>query len=94
MVCRPVDHTLQNSRNSISAVVNRNGPEVNKQKQNKVQDLVERKQKHEQVIRQALKETVYGMESVASIGSGDDPAVMRFVNILVHPSRLMKCSVN
>ena len=70
---------------NVLAVVNQNGPEVDKDEQADIGKLLERENEGEDVVRQALGVAVKRVEGVAGEGGGHDPLVVRLVKVLVDP---------
>jgi hypothetical protein len=68
VVGRAVHNRFEWIRYPIIAIVDRDGPHVDKHKQNKIREFVERKHKGINVVRTALEESIDGMEGVAGKG--------------------------
>lgn len=68
----------------VLAIMNENCPDVDKDEQNNVGELLEWEQEWEQVIRYRLQETINRMESMRCERRRHDPLVMRLVKCLVH----------
>lgn len=81
-----VDDTGQSGGHTVVAIVDRNGPDVDKDVEGQVQNLMEGEEEGVEVVREALEEAVQGMEGVAGEGGGDLPYVVRFVKQLVDTS--------
>lgn len=84
MVGRAVDDACKSGRDTVVAVVDWDGPDVDKNVEDQVEDLVEGEQEGVDVVREPLQETVYWMEGVAGEGGGDLPYVVRFVKQLTN----------
>lgn len=67
----------------VLAVVDEDGPEVHKDEQGDVGQLLQREHEGEDVVGEALREAVERVEGVAREGSGHDPLVVRLVEVLV-----------
>lgn len=67
----------------VLAVVNEDGPDVDKYKEGKVCHLVEREKQGVEVVWERLGEAIDGVEGMAGVGSGHDPFVVRLVEALV-----------
>jgi len=78
---------------STSTIVNANGPEVDKRKQEQVQEFVHREHEHENVVWSRLQESVHWVKRVTSERSGDDPFVVKLVNRSIQ-DRVVKITVN
>lgn len=68
---------------NVFAVMDQDGPDVDKGKENDVGELLEREQEGEDVVGQRLRVTVERVESMASVRAGHDPLVVRLVQVLV-----------
>ena len=84
MVSGPVDNRSQHLGNSVVSIVNRHSPDIDENEQHQVNIFVQREQEGEQVIREALKKTIYRMECVTCKWSWNLPSVMDLVQILIH----------
>ena len=71
----------RHSRNE--RLTDENGPDVDEDKQCDIGKLLQRKNIGKDVIGDALRETVKGVEGMARIGAGHDPSVMGFMQGLV-----------
>lgn len=67
----------------VLAVVDHDGPEVDKDEEEDVGHLLQREDEGEDVIRDGLGEAVDGVEGMAGVGRGHDPLVVRLVQALV-----------
>jgi len=70
---------------NILTIMNNDSPDVDKHKQPNVCKLLHREKEWEDVVWHRLKETVYGVEGMRSIGSRHDPLMMRLMQTLVKP---------
>ena len=77
----------------VLAVVDQNGPEVDKDEENHICDLGEREQEREDVVRDGLAPTVDRVEGVACKWGRHDPLVVGLVQPLVD-ERVMKSPMN
>lgn len=77
----------------VLAVVDHNGPEVDKDEEEDVGHLLQREDEGEDVVRDGLHEAVDGVEGMAGKGRRHDPLVVRLVQVLVDP-RVVQVSVN
>lgn len=59
-------------------------PDVDEGEQRNVCELVEREQEREDVVGDTLREAIERVESMAGEWRGDNPLVMRLVQVLVH----------
>lgn len=82
VMCGSVDEFLQQPRDMVVAIMNRDGPYVNKHIKTQVEYFVQRKEKRVDVIGQSLKKAVYRVESVAGKRGRDLPDVVRFMEML------------
>ena len=64
-------------------LTNQHGPEIDKYEESHIGELLERQNEGENVIRQALGESIQRMKSVARKRSRHDPFMMRFVQLFV-----------
>lgn len=93
MVNRMASGTIDNRiMSKILTVVDHNCPDVNETEETKVNNLLQREYEREHVIRQALDITVDRVERVRGERCGNNPLVVRLVQILVHP-RMMQATV-
>ena len=67
----------------VFAVVDHDGPEIDKDEEKDIGEFLQRKHKGIHVIRKPLSEPVKGMESVGGKGSWHNPLVVRLVQPLV-----------
>lgn len=67
----------------VLAVVDHDGPEVDKDEEEDVGHLLQREDEGEDVIRDGLGEAVDGVEGMAGVGRRHDPLVVRLVQALV-----------
>lgn len=72
----------------VFSIVNEDGPDVDKDEQRNIGELLERENEGKKMVRHRLQETVYGMEGMGREWSGHDPLVMCLVEGLVD-SRMM-----
>lgn len=79
VVGRSIDNLLQRIRNAIVPIMNRDSPDVDKDVEAQVSHLVQREKKRVDVIRDALKETIHWVESMAGKGRGNLPQMMGLV---------------
>lgn len=77
----------------VFSIMNENGPEVDKNEEHNVGDFLEREDEWKDVIRERLCETVERMESMARVGRGHNPLVVRFMQMLIYEG-MMKVSVD
>lgn len=77
-----VDDAGQNAGDTVVAVVNRDGPDVDQDVQGQIEHLVQREEEGIDVVREPLQEAVNRVKGVAGEGSGDLPYVVRFVKQL------------
>lgn len=75
-----VDHGVTGH---VVAVVDHDGPDVDKKEKENVHALLEREHKGEHVVRDALQEAVNWVEGMGGKRRGNNPLVMRFVQNLV-----------
>lgn len=73
VVSGAIDCAGQGSGDAVVAVVDRDGPDVDKHIEGQVEHLVEREQEGVDVVRQPLHEAVHWVKGVACKGSGDLP---------------------
>lgn len=76
VMSRAIDDMFQAIWDKISAIVNRDGPDVDEDVENQVSHLVQRKQERVDVIGNALHEAIYGVESMACEWRRDLPEVV------------------
>ena len=74
------DRTVGN----IFTIVDHDGPKVDEAKEEDICDLLEGKDKREDVVRDALRPAVNGVEGVGRIRAGHDPLVMGLMQGLVN----------
>jgi hypothetical protein len=77
----------------ILAIMNHDGPEVDKDEEDNVGMLLQGEHEDEQVVGRRLSEAIQRVEGVASKGSRHDPFVVSLVEVLVD-ARVVKASVN
>lgn len=77
----------------VLAVVDHNGPEVDKNKKPDGRELVQREQHREDVVRQRLRPPVHRVEGVRRERRRHDPLVVRLVQVLVH-ARVVQAPVD
>ena len=68
-------------------------PQVDKDKQDEVEDLVQWKEQRVYVVGEALQKAIDGVKGMAGKRSRDLPSVVTLVNVLVHQS-VMQPAVN
>jgi hypothetical protein len=68
----------------VDLIVDRNCPNVDEDKQSKVDELMEGEQVHKHVVGKRLSVSVQVVESVASKWSRNFPQMMRFVQVVQH----------
>lgn len=78
-----VDDAGQSGRHAVVAVVDGNGPDVDKNIEEQVENLVEGEEEGVEVVREALQEAVHRVEGVAGEGGGDLPDVVWFMKQLM-----------
>lgn len=79
----PVDDLFQWRVADHVAVVDQDGPAVDKDKQANVDESVQREQKDKDVVRQRLRIPVHRVERVRRKRCGHQPLVVRLVDVLV-----------
>lgn len=84
MMSGSVDNGLQNLGNSVISIVNRHRPNIDENEERQINVFIQREYEREQVVRNALQETVHRMKSVTCKWSWHLPSVMNLVQILVH----------
>lgn len=67
----------------VLAVVDENRPEVDKDEEGDIGQLLQREEKGKDMVRQRLREAIERVEGMASVGRRHDPLVMRLVKVLV-----------
>lgn len=77
----------------VLAVMNQDGPDVDKDEEGDGCNLGQRKEEGEQVVRQTLGITVQWVESVRCKGGRHDPLVVRLVDVLVN-ARVVQATVD
>lgn len=82
MMSSSVDEFLQQPWDPVVTIVNGDGPYVNKHIEAQVEYLVQGEEERIDVVGQALKKAVYGVESMAGERSRDLPYVVRFMEML------------
>lgn len=92
MMRSSVDEFLQQPGDPVVAVVNGDGPHVNKHVEAQVEYLVQGEEERVDVVGQSLKKAVYGVESVAGERSRDLPDVVRFMEMLIRGNMECNCS--
>ena len=90
VMSRPVNKGLKELRHSIVPVVYRNGPNIDKDKENEIEDFVQGEKERINVIREALQPAVDRMKGMACEWSRDLPLVMPFVHVLIKERRVKK----
>lgn len=73
---------LQGAGKAVVTIVDHNSPDVHKDKEAKVDPLVEGKEKRVDVVGKALCKAVNGVEGVAGKRGGDNPLVVQLVEVL------------
>ena len=59
------------------------GPDIDEDEESHVGKFLKREEEGEDMIGDALRKAVYRVERMAGEGSGHDPLVVRFVEVLV-----------
>lgn len=67
----------------VLAVVNQDGPKVDKDEQGDVGELLQGEEQGEDVVGERLRPAVDGVEGVRGVGRRHDPPVVRLVQRLV-----------
>lgn len=78
-----IDDLCQTTGDTVVAIVDRNGPDVDENVQGQVEHLVEGEEEGVDVVRESLHETVDWMKGMAGEGGGDLPDVVWFVKQLL-----------
>ena len=79
----PVDHVLQPVSGNHIRIVNEHRPNVHPDEQREVQVFLYREEVGEDVVGEGLDVSVDRVESICGERGGDDPLVVRFVDVLV-----------
>lgn len=90
VVCGAVNDAGQAAGDAVVSVVDRDGPDVDKDVEGQVEHLVEGEEERVDVVRETLHEAVHWMESVAGERGGDLPQVVWFVEKLVYKLMMQK----
>lgn len=85
-----VDDAGQGGGHAVVAVVDGNGPDVDKDVEEQVEELVEGEEEGVEVVREALQEAVQRVEGVAGEGGGDLPYVVGLVDQLTDATNAPK----
>jgi len=93
VVCRTIDNGLKQRRHFKVAVVDRHRPDVDSHVQCQVQHLMQREQKHINMVRYALHKTIDGVKSMTGIWCRHFPCMMRLVYCSIDES-VMKSTMN
>lgn len=64
---------------NIFPIMNHNRPDINKREQRNIREFLQREDKREDMIRQALRPAIQRMESMRRVRRGHDPPMMRLV---------------
>ena len=83
--------TMSNRR--LQTLTNEDSPEVDKDEEGNICELLERKNEWEDVVWYTLREAIHGVEGMAGVRCGHNPLVMRFVQRLVNHG-MMQTPVN
>lgn len=83
MVGRTVDELFRPGAGDHVAVVDEDGPELHENEEYGVEVLLHRANKDKDMVRSRLQESIDGVESNRSPGRGNNPLVVRLVNVFV-----------
>lgn len=73
VVSRAVDDSRQTTGNTVVAIMDRNGPDVDKNIQHQVEYLVKGEKEGVDVVWESLQETIYWMKGMTGKGCRDLP---------------------
>lgn len=77
----------------VLSIMDEDGPEVDKDEENDIGQLLQREDEREHVIRDRLSKAIQRMESMTSIGRRHNPLVVRLVKVLVD-QRVVEVAMN
>jgi len=66
-----------------------NGPNLHKDEERKIEDLMEGKDEGKDMIRKGLKPSIHGVKSNGSVRSRNEPSMMGLMNILIKEGDIM-----
>lgn len=79
---RAIDNVFQETWDTVVAIMNRDGPDIDGNVETQVGHLVQRKEERVDVIRNTLQKAIHGVESVTCEGCSNLPAMMGLVQML------------
>jgi len=88
MMCRSVDNFFERMVGDHIRVVNEDGPKVDQDEQDEVEMSLEGEDEGEEVVRDGLGITIHWVEGMRCEGRGDDPLVVRFMDILIEEGKV------